>query len=232
MNSNVFIGFDFETGGLSVQSRHGIVQISLGAYELCRNKDNKLYFKEIDYFNAYFKPYDDWNYDPEATKIHGKDQDFLLKNGRERTEIWHDIISFFEKHLGSNPFFWSYYMVAHNASFDIGFLSFLENECNTNSKRYFKVCNKVTCTMQLFNLMRVLNLHTIQTSKLDDLIKHFKINDVRSEKHDAIEDVRLHMSLFAEILNIMPNDNLIKQKSMVWIPEDSEWNLYQSINGV
>lgn len=112
---NNFVVFDYETGGLDCR-KNAAVEIG------CLLVDgNTLEFKET--YTAIFKPYsEEFSYEPAAMKVHGLTMNDLHEKGKPISEIIKDLNEFFKLAAPFKAQKYKPILVAHNSSFDSGFL--------------------------------------------------------------------------------------------------------------
>lgn len=156
--------FDTETTGRS-NKYCGIVEIGL-----IKRIDNNI----VDTLHLYFKynPEDKW--EEEAFKVHGLSQEFL-KDKPSFAEEAENIINFIS---GCD-------LVAHNATFDVDFLSKELNRAKLGDT--YQYINKVYDTLKMSKAARAGKKHS-----LDMLCQEFNIDrSARSEFHGALIDASL-----------------------------------------
>ncbi len=93
--------------------------------------------------------------------------------------------------------------VAHNATFDFGFI-----EHNTWQHHRIKMQNKTLCTKKLANRL----LPELPRKRLQDLCAHFDVENVQA--HRALADVHATVGVLDNMLNIL-HDKGIKEVNQV-----------------
>ena len=163
------IVFDTETTGLSPASGDRIVEI--GCVEI---------FNRVEtgrHFHAYFNP--ERAMPSEAEAVHGLSTMFLSDKPcfGERAD---DLIAFLE----DSP------LVAHNASFDFGFLNFELEQCGRSA-----VCmSRMVDTLTLAR-----SRHPGAKHSLDALCMRFGIDRSHRVKHGALLDAQLLAQVYVEL---------------------------------
>ena len=163
------IVFDTETTGLNPAGGDRVVEI--GCVEI---------FNRVDtgrYFHAYFNPERDMPF--EAQEVHGLSNLFLSDKPRfaERVE---ELLEF----LADSP------LVAHNASFDFGFLNFELERCGRPS---------VSLTRMRDTLQLARTRHPGAKHSLDALCMRFGIDRSQRIKHGALLDAQLLAQVYVEL---------------------------------
>ena len=95
-----------------------------------------------------------------------------------------EILPYFIKFLGNDVF------VAHNASFDFGFL---EHNCNIHHNHNLN--NHKLCTRKLANRI----LPQLPRKRLQDLCEHFEVTN--QEAHRAMGDVQATVQVFSHLMS-------------------------------
>src|SRR5215203_4702287 len=164
------IVFDTETTGLDPLQGHRLIEI--GCIELVNR------IPSGQYFHRYLNPERD--VPQEAFAIHGLSLDFL-KDEPRFPDICEALIEF----IGDAP------LVAHNASFDLGFL-------NAELER----CNKMLLTRDRLvdTLMLARRRHPSGSNRLDDLCARYGIDNSRRTKHGALLDAELLAEVYLELI--------------------------------
>jgi DNA polymerase-3 subunit epsilon len=163
------IVFDTETTGLSPLAGDRMVEI--GCVEL---------FNRVEtgrHFHAYFNPDRPMPYGAEA--VHGLSDAFLADKPRFH-EVVEDLIGF----LGDCP------LVAHNASFDFGFLNHELNNCG----RPLVCLSRMVDTLQLARAR-----HPGAKHSLDALCTRFGVDRSLRIKHGALIDAQLLAQCYVEL---------------------------------
>jgi DNA polymerase III subunit alpha, Gram-positive type len=127
------------------------------------------------------------------TKLTGIDNE-MVKDAPTIREI----IPAFRKFLGNNIF------VAHNATFDHGFIDY-------NSVYYYnqRIKNKVLCTKKLANRL----VYDLPSKKLGALCEHFGI--VNKQAHRAMADVYATVAVLNNFLDILKNKGIEKTEDIL-----------------
>ncbi|WP_195917738.1 exonuclease domain-containing protein [Lactococcus petauri] len=149
-----YVIIDFETTGLKPEQSE-IIQIGAIKYE------NDV---EVERFSKYVKPVRS-EISETITKITGIN-DLQVKNSPTFSEIYTDLLKFIS----------GYTLVAHNASFDMGFL-LLQLAEHTNEIPKFRVFDTLPPSKRKLDFLKDRKLETIK-----------KFLDVNTGSHDAIED--------------------------------------------
>ncbi len=163
---------DIETTGLEFKEGHRIIEI--GCIEL-----NK---KEVGAnYHEYINPSKTLTED--NIKIHGITNEYLIDK-----PIFEEIAdSFLEFIQDSN-------IVAHNASFDIGFLNFELEKLSKPKILKDRVIDTIKIARQRFPGQQV---------SLDALIKKLKINTlINRDKHGALKDAKILTDVYLELQGI------------------------------
>jgi DNA polymerase-3 subunit epsilon len=164
------IVFDTETTGLDPFQGHRLVEI--GCIELVNR------IPSGQHFHRYINPERD--IPAEAFAVHGLSLDFL-KDKPRFPDICEELIEF----IGDAP------LVAHNASFDLGFL-------NAELER----CKKILLTRDRLvdTLMLARRRHPGGSNRLDDLCARYGIDNSRRTKHGALLDAELLAEVYVELI--------------------------------
>jgi DNA polymerase-3 subunit epsilon len=163
------IVFDTETTGLNPAGGDRMVEI--GCVEV---------FNRVEtgrHFHAYFNPERDMPFEAEA--VHGLTAIFLSDKPRF-TEKAEELLEFIE----DSP------LVAHNASFDFGFLNFELQRCGRSS-----VCN----SRMVDTLTLARTRHPGAKHSLDALCMRFGIDRSHRVKHGALLDAQLLAQVYVEL---------------------------------
>ena len=164
------IVFDTETTGLDPYQGHRLVEI--GCIELVNR------FLTGQTFHRYLNPERDMP--AEAFAIHGLSYDFLRSQ-----PVFADIAVELLTFVGDAP------LVAHNASFDLGFLNAeLERARQTAIPR-----DRLVDTLQLAR-----RKYPGSSNRLDDLCARFGIDNSRRAKHGALLDAELLAEVYLELI--------------------------------
>jgi DNA polymerase-3 subunit epsilon len=163
------IVFDTETTGLSPLTGDRVVEI--GCVELWNRIETGRTF------HAYFNPERPMPSGAEA--VHGLSDAFLADKPRFR-DVARDLIEF----LGDCP------LIAHNASFDFGFLNHELNNCG-----HSLIClTRMICTLQLAR-----SKHPGAKHSLDALCTRFGVDRSLRVKHGALIDAQLLAQCYVEL---------------------------------
>jgi DNA polymerase-3 subunit epsilon len=163
------IVFDTETTGLNPAGGDRMVEI--GCVEM---------FNRVEtgrHFHAYFNPEREMPSDAEA--VHGLTTIFLSDKPRfsERAE---ELLDF----IGDSP------LVAHNASFDFGFLNFELTTCGRTA----------VCTSRMVDTLTLARArHPGSKHSLDALCMRFGIDRSQRVKHGALLDAQLLAQVYVEL---------------------------------
>lgn len=182
---------DIETTGLDYKEGHKIIEI--GCFELI-NKEVK------NYFHQYINPSKKMT--EENISIHGLTNEFL-----EPFPPFEDIA---ENFLG---FIKDDCVIAHNASFDIGFL---------NNELLSARLKKITQDKVIDTLVIAREMFPGQQINLDSLVKKLKINtNIDREHHGALKDAKILTDVYLELrghtqigLDLSANDSHIMDKAL------------------
>jgi DNA polymerase-3 subunit epsilon len=163
------IVFDTETTGLSPLTGDRMVEI--GCVEL---------FNRVETgrtFHAYFNP--DRPMPSGAEAVHGLSDAFLADKPRFR-EVAGDLLEF----LGECP------LIAHNASFDFGFLNHELNNCGL----------PLVCLTRMVDTLQIARIrHPGAKHSLDALCTRFGVDRSLRVKHGALIDAQLLAQCYVEL---------------------------------
>jgi DNA polymerase-3 subunit epsilon len=164
------IVLDTETTGLDPWQGHRLVEV--GCVELV----NRIPSGQV--FHRYVNPERD--VPAEAFAVHGLSAEFL-KDKPPFAEIADELIEF----IGEAP------LVAHNASFDLGFL-------NAELER----CSKPIIGRERLvdTLMLARRRHPGGSNRLDDLCARYGIDNSRRTKHGALLDAEILAEVYLELI--------------------------------
>src|SRR5216683_2371930 len=166
------IVFDTETTGLDPCQGHRLLEI--GCIELVNR------FPTGQTFHHYLNPERD--VPAEAFAIHGLSYDFL-KSKPVFADIVADLLAF----VGDAP------LIAHNASFDLGFL-------NAELERLKQPA--VPRDRLIDTLLLARRKYPGGSNRLDDLCSRFGINNSRRTKHGALLDAELLAEVYLELIGV------------------------------
>jgi DNA polymerase-3 subunit epsilon len=164
------IVFDTETTGLDPAQGHRLIEI--GCIELVNR------IPSGNTFHCYINPERDIPAD--AYEIHGIDFE-RVKSERVFGEIADELIAF----LGDAP------LVAHNATFDLGFL----NAELERAGRMLLARDRLVDTLLLAR-----RKHPGGANRLDDLCARYRIDNSRRTKHGALLDAELLAEVYIELI--------------------------------
>jgi DNA polymerase III subunit epsilon len=163
--------FDTETTGLDPLSGDRVVEI--GCIEII----NMIPTGQT--FHVYINPERDM---PEpAFRVHGLSAEFLAQH-----KCFHEIADDFVAFVGEDA-----KLVAHNGSFDIGFLNAELERCG----RPIIARDRLIDTLVLAR-----RRHGFASNKLDDLCARYGIDNSRRTKHGALLDAELLAEVYAELM--------------------------------
>jgi len=157
------IVLDTETTGLDFNQGHRIIEV--GCIELIDRKitGNNLHF----YINPERATEDD------AFKVHGISDEFLLDKPKFN-EIAYELKEFL---VGAE-------LIAHNATFDVGFLDFefVRAGISLNIAKNFPVIDTLALAREI---------HPGQRNNLDALLKRYQVVHVKRDLHGALLDAEI-----------------------------------------
>lgn len=163
------IVFDTETTGLSPAGGDRLVEI--GCVEMVGRVETGRYF------HAYFNP--DRPMPSEAEAVHGLSDTFLSDKPRFADKV-EELIEF----LGDSP------LVAHNASFDFGFLN---NELALSGRP------TICMSRMVDTLVLARSKHPGAKHSLDALCTRFGVDRSQRVKHGALLDAQLLAQVYIEL---------------------------------
>ena len=163
------IVFDTETTGLDPAGGDRIVEI--GCIEMINRAETGRHF------HAYFNPDRDMPF--EAQEVHGLSNLFLSDKPRFAEKV-EELLEFLE----DSP------LVAHNASFDFGFLNFELEKCGRPA---------VSLTRMRDTLSLARTKHPGAKHSLDALCMRFGIDRSQRIKHGALLDAQLLAQVYVEL---------------------------------
>ena len=159
------IVIDTETTGIETSQGHRIVEI--GCVELIDRK------KTDNNFHCYINP--ERTMDAEVIAVHGLTNEFLLGK-----PVFSDILNDFLKFIDQAE------LIAHNATFDIGFLNHEIRLVNKDARLIDTYAANVINTLPLARKM-----FPGQRNSLDALCKRYKIDLSSRKLHGALLDAQL-----------------------------------------
>lgn len=164
------IVLDTETTGLDPYQGHRVVEV--GCIELL----NRIPSGQT--FHRYFNPQRDMP--PEAFAVHGLSADFL-KDKPFFAEAVDELMAF----VGDAP------LIAHNASFDLGFI----NAELERAGRALLGRDRIVDTLLLAR-----RKHPGSPNRLDDLCTRYGIDNTRRVKHGALLDAEILAEVYLELV--------------------------------
>lgn len=163
------IVFDTETTGLNPATGDRLVEI--GCVELINRVETG------NSFHCYFNPQRSMPY--EAEQVHGLSERFLSDK-----PLFADQVEALLEFIGDSP------LVAHNASFDFGFLNWELGACG----RPIVDLSRMVDTLQIARKM-----HPGAKHSLDALCSRYGIDRSHRVKHGALLDAQLLAQLYVEL---------------------------------
>lgn len=163
------IVFDTETTGLSPYSGDRMVEI--GCVEIYNRVETGRHF------HCYFNPDRDMPFEAEA--VHGLSTIFLSDKPRFGEKV-EELLAFIE----DSP------LVAHNATFDFGFLNYELEKCGRDG---------VSMTRMVDTLTLARSRHPGAKHSLDALCMRFGIDRSHRVKHGALLDAQLLAQVYVEL---------------------------------
>ena len=189
---------DIETTGLEFKDGHRIIEI--GCIELNKKEVGSTYHEYINPSKTLTK---------DNIKIHGITNEFLADK-----PIFEEIADAFLEFIQDS------YIVAHNASFDIGFLNFELEKLSKPTISKERVIDTIKIARERFPGQQV---------SLDALIKKLKINSlINRDQHGALKDAKLLTDVYLELQGINQIGLQLTDKKLEKIALASEPN-YASI---
>ena len=189
---------DIETTGLEFKDGHRIIEI--GCIELNKKEVGSTYHEYINPSKTLTK---------DNIKIHGITNEFLTDK-----PIFEEIADAFLEYIQDS------YIVAHNASFDIGFLNFELDKLSKPTISKERVIDTIKIARERFPGQQV---------SLDALIKKLKINSlINRDQHGALKDAKLLTDVYLELQGINQIGLQLTDKKLEKIALASEPN-YASI---
>jgi DNA polymerase-3 subunit epsilon len=163
--------FDTETTGLKANDGDRVIEI--GAVELINR------FPSGKTYHVFINP-EGKEVHPEALKVHGISNEFLSDKPKF-SEVADEFLEFFS--TGS--------LIAHNASFDTGFL-------NAELKRLGKPPIDNERVVDTLEIAR--RKHPMGPNSLDALCSRYNIDNSKREKHGALLDSEILAEVYIELL--------------------------------
>jgi DNA polymerase-3 subunit epsilon len=164
------IVFDTETTGLDPYQGHRLIEV--GCIEMVNR------FPTGQTFHRYLNPQRD--VPAEAFAVHGLSLEFLKDKS-----LFADIAAAFMDFIGDAP------LVAHNASFDLGFL---------NAELERAGLPMVARERLVDTLLLARRKYPGGSNRLDDLCQRFGIDNSRRTKHGALLDAELLAEVYLELI--------------------------------
>ncbi len=189
--------FDTETTGLKANNGDRVIEI--GAVELINR------FPSGKTFHVFVNPQGK-EIHPEALKVHGISNEFL-NDKPNFSDVADDFLEFFS--TGS--------LIAHNASFDTGFL-------NAELKRLGKPPIDNERVIDTLEIAR--RKHPMGPNSLDALCSRYNIDNSKREKHGALLDSEILAEVYIELLGgrqasfSLEHENPNSQNSDALVNED------------
>lgn len=196
--------FDTETTGLKANDGDRVIEI--GAVELINR------FPSGKTYHVFVNP-EGKEVHPEALKVHGISNDYL-KDKPKFADVVDEFLEFFS--TGS--------LIAHNASFDTGFL-------NAELKRLGKPPIDNDRVIDTLELAR--RKHPMGPNSLDALCSRYNIDNSKREKHGALLDSEILAEVYIELLGgrqasfSLEHENNSDENSTSSINEDGSVQLMQ-----
>lgn len=187
--------FDTETTGLKANDGDRVIEI--GAVELINR------FPSGKTYHVFVNP-EGKEVHPEALKVHGISNDFL-KDKPKFSDIADEFLEFFAE--GS--------LIAHNASFDTGFL-------NAELKRIGKPPIDDARVIDTLQIAR--RKHPMGPNSLDALCSRYSIDNSRREKHGALLDSEILAEVYIELLGGRQASFSLEQESSGGLNSDAGLN--------
>ncbi|MGU9950972.1 MAG: DNA polymerase III subunit epsilon [Gammaproteobacteria bacterium WSBS_2016_MAG_OTU1] len=159
------IFLDTETTGLEPKDGHRIVEVVAIA---CSNRR----FADEETFHHFCNPERD--IEQEAQSVHGLTADFLA----DKT-VFADIANDLQDFLRDGE------IIIHNAEFDCAFLDSEFERCGLPPVK--SIAKKITCSLKLSRQKNI----TLRRHRLEDLCRHFGVDDSARTSHSALLDAKL-----------------------------------------
>lgn len=163
--------FDTETTGLDPLNGDRVVEIG------CVEVFNLIPTGQT--FHVYINPERDM---PEAAfRVHGLSAEFLAAH-----KCFHEVVDDFVAFIGEDA-----RLVAHNGTFDIGFLNAELERCGRPAIARERLVD---------TLILARRKHGFASNRLDDLCARYGIDNSRRTKHGALLDAELLAEVYAELM--------------------------------
>jgi len=190
------IVFDTETTGLEPKEGHRLVEI--GAVELINHLPTGRHYHQ------YINPERDMPED--AFKVHGLSTEFLKGFPRFK-----EVATEFLEFIGDDA------LVAHNASFDMGFINYELKQAGKD----ILALGRFVDTLEIAK-----KLHPGARNSLDALCKRYNVDNSKRTSHGALLDSELLAQVYLELLGgqepSMKLEAEVLKKAAVLTVEDSE----------
>ena len=158
------IFLDTETTGLSPRDGHRIIEVVALAYHQRRPLDDGC-------FHRFCNPQRD--IDADAQKVHGISTEYLADKS-----VFSEIAPALQDFLRGGE------IIIHNAAFDCEFLDAEFSRCGLPPMK--QISGRITCSLVLSRQKNPLRRH-----RLEDLCRHFGVDDSARVTHSALLDARL-----------------------------------------
>ena len=189
---------DIETTGLEHKEGHRVIEI--GCIELNNKEVGASYHQYINPSKTLTE---------DNIKIHGITNEYLIDK-----PLFDEIVDDFLAFIEDSP------IIAHNASFDIGFLNFELEKLSKPKIAKERVIDTIKIARQRFPGQQV---------SLDALIKKLKINTlINRDQHGALKDAKLLTDVYLELQGINQIGLELSEKKSEKITLASEPN-YSSV---
>lgn len=181
MQNTPFIVLDLETTGLSAR-RHKITEIA--AVKVFNNQI-------IDKFQTLINP--EVSIPRFITKLTGITNDMV-----KEAPVINDVLPKFKDFIGDHT------IIAHNATFDYGFLlhNFYEHDRTILN-------NETICTVKLANRL----LPHLPSKKLSSVCEYYEITN--KEAHRAMSDVLATTEVFSKFLEQLAKSNITEEREII-----------------
>ena len=193
------IVLDIETSGLEYSDGHKIIEI--GCIELNKKEVGSQYHQYVNPLKVLTE---------ENIKIHGITNDFL-----EDKPVFEEIADSFLQFIEDSS------IIAHNASFDIGFLNYELEKISKPTISKDRVIDTISIARRKFPGQQV---------NLDALVKKLKINSlINRDHHGALKDAKILTDVYLELQGINQIGLQLDEKKSVNLDLASEPNSSQIV---
>ncbi len=193
------IVLDIETSGLEYSDGHKIIEI--GCIELNKKEVGSQYHQYVNPLKVLTE---------ENIKIHGITNDFL-----EDKPVFEEIADSFLQFIEDSS------IIAHNASFDIGFLNYELEKISKPTISKDRVIDTISIARRKFPGQQV---------NLDALVKKLKINSlINRDHHGALKDAKILTDVYLELQGINQIGLQLDEKKSVNFDLASEPNSSQIV---